>query len=565
MNNNAPIIVQGDGTILLDVSTEHFEEIRNFLLVFAELVKSPEYIHTYRITLVSLWNAASLNYSAESIIDFLKKYSSYDIPKNIVKQIESSILKYGRIKIIKEDDDKYYLISDDESIIEEVLHYKAMVKYIKREVNDNKIEIDPIYRGHIKLALINIGYPVEDLAGYKTGEEYHFNLRNKLLSNGEAFSLREYQLNAIEAFYANGRPEGGAGVIALPCGTGKTVVGIAAMSKMQTKTLIIVTGVTACRQWRDEILDKTDIPKEDIGEYNGLNKEIKPITIATYKILTYRKDKESPFVHFELFFKHNWGLIIYDEVHLLPAPIIKLTSEIQSMRRLGLTATLVREDGLEKDVFCLIGPKKFDMPWRELEEKKFIAEAYCYDLRIPLDNTQRADYVVSSDKVKFRIASENILKYEIVKKIIKKLEGKNILIIGQYLDQLNEMKKQTGYTIITGKTPQAERDEIYKKFKSGEIKILIVSKVANLAVDLPDANVLIQISGTFGSRQEEAQRLGRVLRPKKGENKSYFFSVITSDTKEEDFSHKRQLFLTEQGYHYELLDMASFEELTFSK
>ena len=283
------------------------------------------------------------------------------------------------------------------------------------------------------------------------------------------------------------------------------------------------------------------------------------------KKLKYRKDKESPFVHFELFFKHNWGLIIYDEVHLLPAPIIKLTSEIQSMRRLGLTATLVREDGLEKDVFCLIGPKKFDMPWRELEEKKFIAEAYCYDLRIPLDNEQRADYVVSSDKVKFRIASENILKYEIVKKIIKKLEGKNILIIGQYLNQLNEMKRQTGYTIITGKTPQSERDEIYKKFKSGEIKILIVSKVANLAVDLPDANVLIQISGTFGSRQEEAQRLGRVLRPKKGENKSYFFSVITSDTKEEDFSHKRQLFLTEQGYHYELLDMASFEELTFSK
>lgn len=562
MNKDAPLIVQGDGTILLDVSARDFEEIRNFMLVFAELLKSPEYIHTYRITLVSLWNAASLNYTSQSIIDFLKKYTSYEIPKNIIKQIKTSIEKYGKVKIIKEDE-KYYLISDDRDIIDEILHYKAVVKYIKKEIDDNKIEIDPIYRGHIKLALINIGYPVQDLAGYKDGEEYRFNLREKLISSGESFVLRDYQKNSADAFYANGRPEGGAGVISLPCGTGKTIVGLDIMHRIQNKTLIIVTGVTACRQWREEILDKTDIPPEDIGEYNGLNKEIKPITIATYKILTYRKNKESPFVHFEIFFRKNWGLVIYDEVHLLPAPIIKLTSEIQSMRRLGLTATLIREDGLEKDVFCLIGPKKFDMPWRELEEKKFIAEAYCYDIRIPLDESHREDYIISSDKIKFRIASENILKYDIVKKIIEKLKGKNILIIGQYLSQLDEMQKRTGYTIITGKTPQSERDIIYKKFKSGEIKTLIVSKVANLAVDLPDANVLIQISGTFGSRQEEAQRLGRVLRPKKGENKSYFFSIITNDTKEEDFSHKRQLFLTEQGYHYELLDKDSFEDLEF--
>lgn len=560
MNKDAPLIVQGDGTILLDVGAKDFEEIRNFMLVFADLVKSPEYIHTYRITLVSLWNAASLNYTSKSIISFLKKYASYEIPKNIIKQIESSIEKYGRVKIIKENE-KYYLISEDENIIDEILNYKAVVKYIKNEIDSNKIEINPIYRGHIKLALINIGYPVRDLAGYKEGEKYSFNIRKKLASNGEDFILRDYQKDSVDAFYANGKPEGGAGVIALPCGTGKTIVGLEVMHRIQNKTLIIVTGVTACRQWREEILDKTDIPAEDIGEYNGLSKEIKPITIATYKILTYRKNKESPFVHFEIFFKHNWGLIIYDEVHLLPAPIIKLTSEIQSMRRLGLTATLIREDGLEKDVFCLIGPKKFDMPWRELEEKKFIAEAYCYDIRIPLDESHRADYIISNDKIKFRIASENILKYDIVKKIIEKLKGKNILIIGQYLSQLDEMQKRTGYDIITGKTPQSERDIIYKKFKSGEIKALIVSKVANLAVDLPDANVLIQISGTFGSRQEEAQRLGRVLRPKKDENKSYFFSIITSDTKEEDFSHKRQLFLTEQGYHYELLDKDSFEEL----
>ena len=438
MDKNTPLLVQGDGTILFYVSTKYFEKIRNFMLVFAELIKSPEYVHTYRITLVSLWNAASLNYTSEQIIGFLKKYASCMIPKNIIKQIESSINKYGRIKIIKEYG-KYYLISEDKDIINEILHYKTMIKYIKNQVDSNKLEIDATYRGHIKLALINIGYPVQDLAGYEIGDTYNFKLRNKSLSTGEIFELRDYQKNSVESFYADGKPEGGAGVIALPCGTGKTIVGIATMHKIQSKTLIIVTGVTACRQWRDEILDKTDISKEDIGEYNGINKEIKPITIATYKILTYRKNKESPFIHFELFFRHNWGLIIYDEVHLLPAPIIKLTSEIQSMRRLGLTATLVREDGLEKDVFCLIGPKKFDIPWRDLEEKKFIAEAYCYDIRIPLDDIHKNDYFTSSDKVKFRIASENILKYTIVKNIIEKLKGKNILIIGQYLDQLNEM------------------------------------------------------------------------------------------------------------------------------
>lgn len=562
MNGKAPLIVQGDGTILLDVNANDFEYIRTFMLSFAELIKSPEYIHTYRITSVSLWNAASLRYGAQSIINFLKKYSSYEIPKNIVKQIENSIKKYGKIKIIREEEN-YFLISEDKDIINEIFHYKLMTPYIKNMVDDYKIEIFPSYRGHIKLALIHIGYPVEDLAGYKEGERFNFSLREKTKSSKENFVLRDYQKESVNTFYAEGRPEGGAGVISLPCGAGKTIVGIATMYKMQTTTLIITTGVTACRQWRDEIIDKTDINLEDVGEYNGSNKEIKPITIATYKILTYRKDKESPFIHFELFFQKNWGLVIYDEVHLLPAPIIKLTSEIQSLRRLGLTATLVREDGLEKDVFCLIGPKKFDIPWRDLEEKKFIAEAYCYDIRIPLDETQRGNYIISSDKVKFRIASENILKYDVVKKLIEKLKGKNILIIGQYLSQLDEMKQRTGFTIITGKTPQNERDIIYSKFKKGEITILIVSKVANFAVDLPDANVLIQISGTFGSRQEEAQRLGRVLRPKKGENKSYFFSIITSDTKEEDFAHKRQLFLTEQGYHYEILDKDSFNSISF--
>lgn len=559
MDINKPIIVQGDGTILLDVSAKDFEYIRTFMLVFAELVKSPEYIYTYRITSVSIWNAASLNYKADSIISFLKKYSSHDIPKLIIKQIEDSIKKYGILKIIKEDD-RYFLVSTEASIISEIKNYKHTQLFIKDVVDSNKIEIDLLHRGHIKLALIHLGYPVEDLAGYKDGVPFNFKTRKITRNESKCFALRDYQKNAVDVFYANGATYGGAGVITLPCGSGKTIVAIGVMEKIKSQTLIITTGTTSCRQWKNELLDKTDIKPEDIGEYNGSTKDIRPITIATYKILTYRKDKKSPFIHFDIFFQKNWGLIIYDEVHLLPAPIVKLTSEIQSMRRLGLTATLVREDGLEKDVFCLVGPKKFDIPWRDLEEKQFIAEAFCYDIRVNLDDTHRSDYVMASDRLKFRIASENIAKYDIVLKLLKKLKDKNILIIGQYLDQLDEIQKLTGLILINGKTPQNERDIIYSKFKKGEIKALIVSKIANFAVDLPDANALIQISGTFGSRQEEAQRLGRVLRPKEGDNKSYFFSVITSDTKEEDFAHKRQLFLTEQGYNYEILD-GTLEEL----
>ncbi len=558
-----PLIVQGDGTILLDVQAYDFEYIRNFMLSFAELIKSPEYIHTYKITSVSLWNAASLKYEAKSIIDFLKKYSAYELPKNIIYQINDNIEKYGRVKIIKEND-KYFIVSEDSSIITEVANYKHTEKYIKGVFDANKLEIDGAYRGHIKLALINLGYPVEDLAGYKNGKPFNFKFRDTMKSNGKPFVIREYQREAVDVYYANGEPQGGAGVVTLPCGSGKTIIGIAAMEKMQTHTLIITTGVTACKQWKNEILDKTDIEEEFIGEYNGSTKEIKPITIATYKILTYRKDKKSPFLHFDLFFQKDWGFIVYDEVHLLPAPIIKLTSEIQSMRRIGLTATLVREDGLEKDVFCLIGPKKFDMPWRDLEKKNFISEAYCYDVRIPLHKSQRDDYIISSDRTKFRIASENKLKFEVVEKLLEKAKNKNVLIIGQYLSQLEEMKVKTGFTIITGKTSQTDRDIIYTKFKKGEIKTLIVSKVANFAIDLPDAEVLIQISGTFGSRQEEAQRLGRILRPKKGLNKSFFFSIITSDTKEEDFGHKRQLFLTEQGYHYEILEMETIKNIEFN-
>ncbi len=369
MSKEKPIILQGDGSLLLEVDCYDFEDIRAYLLNFTELIKSPEHIHTYRITNVSLWNAASFNFKSEDIIAFFEKYSQYALPKNIISMIKETIKKYGRLKIIK-NGDRFYLQSEDIDIIREIANYKNIQKYIlDTDIDNSRIEIDSLYRGHIKLALIHYGYPVEDLGGYKDGEPLHFSTRQQMLSNGKPFELRYYQRSSVDVFYADGKVYGGAGVITLPCGSGKTIVGIGVMEKIQTHTLIITTGVTACKQWKNELLDKTTLTEDMVGEYNGENKSIKPVTIATYKILTYRKNKKSPFVHLELFFKQNWGLIIYDEVHLLPAPIIRVTSEIQSMRRLGLTATLVREDNLESDVFCLIGPKKFDMPWRTLTNK----------------------------------------------------------------------------------------------------------------------------------------------------------------------------------------------------
>lgn len=562
MSQDKPLIIQGDGSLLLEVATSFFAEIRDYLLNFAELVKSPEHIYTYRITNVSLWNAASFKIQAEEILAFLKKYSRYTIPNNIAYQIKDNIGKYGKLKLLRENN-MFLLRSDDAIIMHEIRNYKGIQKYLLEDLDANTLVVDGMYRGHIKLELIHLGFPVEDLGGYVEGKPYPFSMLATTKSE-HPFFLRDYQKTCVDIFHADGRPEGGAGVVVLPCGAGKTIVGIGAMHRLQTETLILTTSVTACHQWRNEIIDKTDINPDDVGEYNGESKAIKPITIATYKILTYRKNKRSEFKHFNLFFQNKWGLIVYDEVHLLPAPIIRVTSEIQSTRRLGLTATLVREDGLETDVFSLIGPKKFDMPWRELESKQYIAEAVCYDIRIPLADECRMDYVTSTDRGKFRISSENPVKLDIVDTLLTLLRGKNILIIGQYLDQLKSLHDRFGFPIITGKTPQGERDKLYTAFKKGEVTTLIVSKVANFAIDLPDANALIQVSGTFGSRQEEAQRLGRVLRPKEGENKAYFFSVVTSDSKEEEFAHKRQLFLTEQGYFYEIMDKGDVATISLS-
>lgn len=553
-----PVIIQSDNTLLLEVENENFESARDAISPFSELEKSPEYIHTYRITPLSLWNAAASGIKFDTILSNLKKYSKYEIPQVVITTIKEQMRRYGLLRLIKQDE-SYFLTSEDHLLLNEIEGNKKIQQYIDSRINKNQILIRKNTRGHIKQALIKIGLPVEDLAGYEDGDLCQFQLKESL-STGAAFTVRDYQQSAINAFYRGGGPEGGSGVVVLPCGAGKTIVGIGVMALLQTQTLVLVTNTIALRQWKEELLDKTDLADEMIGEFSGEKKEIKPITIATYNILTYRKTKKSTFVHFDIFNSNNWGLIIYDEVHLLPAPVFRLTSEIQSKRRLGLTATLIREDGLETDVFSLIGPKKYDMPWKLLEKSKWIAEALCTEVRTELPGDVRLQYTVANDREKFRIASENRSKIEVVRKIIASHNGSNILIIGQYISQLQEIAETFKYHIITGTISIPEREELYHQFRTGQIKHLVVSKVANFSIDLPDANVAIQISGTFGSRQEEAQRLGRILRPKKGENRAYFYTVITANTVEEKFAHNRQLFLTEQGYSYIILNEEMFKE-----
>jgi DNA excision repair protein ERCC-3 len=553
-----PVIIQSDNTLLLEVENPEFENARDSIAQFSELVKSPEHIHTYKISSLSLWNAAAAGLSFIDIMNILKQYSRYEIPEIVITSIKEQMRRYGLLKLVLEGDD-IILTSKDSILLNEISNTKKIQQFIDSRIDETHIKIRKHYRGHIKQALIKIGFPVEDLAGYEEGDPCSIDMKESTLK-GHPFVIRDYQQSSVNAFYRGGGPDGGSGIVVLPCGAGKTIVGIAIMSKLSTETLILVTNTIALRQWKEELLDKTMLEAELIGEFSGEKKEIRPITIATYNILTYRKDKNGPFLHFDLFNSKNWGLIIYDEVHLLPAPVFRMTSEIQSKRRLGLTATLIREDGMEADVFSLIGPKKFDMPWKTLEKSNWIAKALCTEVRIELHDELRMKYSLAKDREKFRIASENHEKIKIVKNIILHHENSNILIIGQYISQLEEIARQFNYPMITGSTSITEREELYRQFKDETIKILVVSKVANFSIDLPDANVAIQISGTFGSRQEEAQRLGRILRPKKGDNKAYFYTIITSNSVEEKFAHNRQLFLTEQGYTYIILNEDMFQK-----
>jgi DNA excision repair protein ERCC-3 len=555
-NPKNPLIVQSDRTILLEVDNPSFIPARDILPLFAELIKSPEHIHTYRLSPLSLWNAASLGLTSAEVIENLEQFSKYDIPQNIRFEIVEQMSRYGKLKL-SSTGTMLKLESSDTHIITEIWNSDHVRPYLDELVDNYTILIAPINRGFIKQSLIKLGFPVEDLAGYTLGKHLDISLRLKARS-GKEFILRAYQHEAMDLFYAGGSERGGSGIIVLPCGSGKTIIGIGIMEKCSTQTLILTTNITALRQWRDELLDKTTLRTNHIGEYSGEHKDIKPVTIATYNILTYRKTKTDIFSHFSLFNRENWGLIIYDEVHLLPAPVFRYTADIQAKRRLGLTATLVREDGRETDVFSLIGPKKYDVPWKDLEKQGWIATATCTEIRVPLREDLRYKYATAGLRKRYRIASENPEKMEVVRRLVNQHHDDLILIIGQYISQLESIAEEFQAPIITGKVESEERERLYNAFRKGKIKLLVVSKVANFAVDLPDANVAIQVSGTFGSRQEEAQRLGRILRPKKNGCIARFYSVVTKDTQDQEFSANRQLFLTEQGYAYEIVDSTWF-------
>jgi len=574
--SDKPIIVQADRSVLLETDGSSFEDARDCLSAFAELLKSPEHIHTYRITPLSLWNAAATGMTAPEIIKDLTRYSKYDIPQNIIVEIEENIARYGRLKLFKNEQGQLVLFSEDELLIRELTHQPILRPFLAG-ISDARhvivqaadrgnvkcalikvgfpghVIVQAADRGNVKCALIKVGFPVEDLAGYVEGAPLALELRDMTLS-GQAFGLRRYQVESVDAFYMRGSNHGGSGVVVLPCGAGKTVVGIGAIHALQMQTLVLTTNTVALRQWKSELLDKTTLAEDQIGEYSGDTKTICPITIATYQILTYRKRKDSEFIHFSLFDEGNWGLIVYDEVHLLPAPVFRATASLQARRRLGLTATLVREDAREDDVFSLIGPKKYDVPWKALEKQGWIAQALCSEIRVRLPEEARFEYAIACKRDKFRISSTNPNKEGICETLIQRHKDDNVLIIGQYLDQLKLLKKRFNAPLITGKTSTRERERLYGAFRNGEEKLLIVSKVANFAIDLPDANVAIQVSGTFGSRQEEAQRLGRILRPKVNGNVARFYSLVSRETCDQDYSVKRQLFLTEQGYRYEILN-----------
>ncbi len=547
-----PLIIQSDHTVLVEVASPRYAAARDGLARFAELEKSPEHIHTYRITPLSLWNAAASGMQAAGIVATLAEYSKYDLPENVRRDILDLMSRYGRLKLVKSGD-TLELVSGDDLLITELLHHKAIRPLVDRPLDRFRLAIDPAMRGHLKQALIKLGYPVEDLAGYVAGEAFEIGLREALTLGGAPFHLRHYQRDAVDVFYAGGDVRGGSGVIVLPCGAGKTVVGLAAMAAIGANTLIITPSTVAVRQWIDEIVDKTTVPREAVGEYTGQVKTIRPITLSTYQTLTYRRRGDASFPHLALFDQRDWGLVIYDEVHLLPAPVFRATADIQARRRLGLTATLVREDGRADEVFSLVGPKKYDVPWKELEAQGWIATADCTEIRIPMPEGQRMAYALAMPQEKYGIAAQSPAKVDVLARLLTRHRGDQVLVIGQYIDQLERIAGLFDTPLITGKTPIRERERLFSAFREGELRRLVVSKVANFSIDLPEANVAIQVSGTFGSRQEEAQRLGRILRPKKSGALAHFYSLVSHDTCDQDYAANRQLFLTEQGYRYAIL------------
>ena len=590
MQLDNPLIVQSDRTLLLDVHAPLADKCRNELIPFAELERSPEHLHTYRLTPLSLWNASSAGFMPQDAVNVLQKYARYDVPQSVSLWITETAGRFGKLRMIpgpcvevksakKQDgtavyEQYLYLVTKYRPVFLEIKANPQAKKYlvpcaydenavsVKTELSSEEknycFSLKLTDRGTVKQLLLQSLWPVKDEIQLEDGEPLDFQLRS-VTSAGKPFEIREYQNAAASALVGNKGPGTGFGTIVLPCGAGKTIVGMKIMDLLKTSTLIITTNISAVHQWIQELLDKTNLTEEQIAEYTGENKTIKQVTVATYQILTWRPEKDGPYPHFSIFRERPWGLIIYDEVHMLPAPVFRVVAELQAIRRVGLTATLVREDGCEGYVFSLVGPKRYDVPWKELEHSGWIATAECVEVRLDLPEEKEIEYAVSEARVKHRIASENPRKFEVAQEIINRYPQDKILVIGQYLEQLADFAKRLNAPIITGKTPNAERDKIYGDFRNGKIHVLVVSKVANFAIDLPDASVAIQVSGTFGSRQEEAQRLGRILRPK--ERMSRFFTLITRSTVEEDFGSNRQKFLAEQGYSYRIIRYTAKDDL----
>lgn len=541
------LIVQSDSSVLLDVHAPRAAEARAALAPFAELVKSPEHVHTYRLTPLSIWNARASGLAAGQMVAALREHARYAVPASVEQEILELAARYGRV-VITRDGDWLRCTCFDEAIGERLSRDREAGRYLTVRVDRTSFRVDPGQRGVLKQALTAAGFPAEDLAGYVAGELFPIVLRE-----GAGFVVRDYQWQAAEAFYLAGSERGGSGVVVLPCGAGKTIVGMAAMQLVGQTTLVLTTSLTAVQQWRRELLEKTMLQPDDIAEYTGERKSTGPVTLTTYQILTWRANREGEFPHLDLFRARPWGLIIYDEVHLLPAPVFRATADLQARRRLGLTATLVREDGREGDVFALIGPKRFDVPWKDLERQAWIAPATCVEERVPMSAERRMDYALADRRSQFRIAAENPAKMARLRDLLAGHAEGRVLIMGEYLAQVEAIAREIGAPLITGKTPQSERELLYCRFRRNELHCLVLSKVGNFAIDLPDADVLIQVSGAFGSRQEEAQRLGRILRPKSDGRAAHFFTLVSRDTREEEFAHHRKLFLTEQGYTYRVV------------
>ncbi|NHI17871.1 DNA repair helicase XPB [Microbacterium excoecariae] len=538
---DGPLIVQSDRTVLLEVAHPDAEAARHELAVFAELERAPEHIHTYRITRLGLWNARAAGHTAEDMLETLDRFTRFPVPPSVATDLRETVGRYGRLTIERGEEGELLLRSTDRAVLAEVSRNKRIQNLLIGHPDPDTHVIDAWARGQIKQELLKIGWPAEDLAGYTPGTPHEIALAE------DGWSLRPYQEQAVDTFSADG-----SGVVVLPCGAGKTLVGAGAMAATKTTTLILVTNTVSARQWRDELLARTTLTEDEIGEYSGQVKEIKPVTIATYQILTSKR--KGQYAHLDVLDALDWGLILYDEVHLLPAPVFKLTADLQARRRLGLTATLVREDGREGDVFSLIGPKRFDAPWKEIEQQGYISPAACYEVRIDLPASERLEYAAAADDQRYRIAATAPAKIDAAREIIARHGDEQILVIGQYLDQLQELSDALGAPQITGATPVDEREELFQAFREGTERILVVSKVANFSVDLPEASVAIQVSGSFGSRQEEAQRLGRLLRPKRSDHTASFYTLIARDTVDQEFAQNRQRFLAEQGYSYTILD-----------